>query len=261
MVERLATWWRSASPRLRMGLVMGVASLTVFAVAGATLASGRGQPARSAAAPPPVLVSTVGPTHTSTPIGPTTPTPTPTPTTVTSLKELKDRFGDPPEANRGRFRIPSLGVDAPLSQRNVGADLDLQNLNPYGPTDVTWYDFSANPQYGGTPGRGRNAVFAGHVDYSDTIRHAPNVRYFGPGVFRNIDLIAPGDTVEVTMEARTVRFSVAWKRHVGKHDNWAAVYEGSVPEGDSITIITCSGKFDPVTREYDGRTIIRASRS
>lgn len=261
MVERLANWWRDASRGRRAVVVAGCVAVVVLASAGAMLATGVGQPARGVAATPPVLVTTVGPTHTATPSGPTTPTPTPTPTTVKTLKELKERFGDAPEANRGRFRIPSLGVDAPLSQRSVGANLDLQYLNPYGPADVTWYDFSVSPRYGGTPGGGRNAIFAGHVDYADPIRHAPNVNYFGPGVFRNIDLVAPGDTVEVTMGGRTTTFSVVWKRLVGEHDDWSAVYEGTVPEGDSITIITCSGTFNPATREYDSRTVIRASRA
>lgn len=261
MVERWVSWWRSASRGPRAAVVAAGVTAVVLAGASAVFATGAGQTSHSAAATPPVLVTTVGPTHTSTPTGPTTPTPTPTPTTVKSLKELKERFGDPPEANRGRFRIPSLGVDAPISQRSVGANLDLQYLNPYGPADVTWYDFSVNPRYGGTPGGGQNAVFAGHVDFADPIRHAPNVDYFGPGVFRNIGLIAPGDTVEVTMGGRTVTFSVVWKRQVGEHDDWAAIYDGRVPEGDSITIITCSGDFNPATREYDSRTVIRASRS
>ena len=232
----------------------------MLASAGAMLV-GVSQSTPRAAATPPVLVTTVEPSHTPTPTGPNTPTPTPTPTTVKTLKELRDRFGDAPEATRGRFRIPSIGVDAALSQRSVGPDLDLQYLNPYGPADVTWYDFSVNPDYGGVPGAGRNAVFAGHVDYSDPIRWAPNVQYFGPGVFRNIDLVAPGDAIEVAMGGRTVSFSVVWKRSVSEHDDWAAIYAGSVPEGDSITIITCAGTFNPATREYDSRTVIRAARS
>lgn len=259
MVERLTNWWRGTSTRVRTGLTAGVAVVVVLAGAGVLFARG-GEPAAAVSAKQPVLVSTVAPSHTPASNKPTTPTPTPTATTVKTLKELKDRFGDAPEANRGRFRIPSIGVDAPLSQRSVGPDLNLQFLNPYGPADVTWYDFAAAPQYGGTPGGGRNAIFAGHVDYADPIRHAPNVEYFGPGVFRNIDLAAPGDEIEVTMGGRTTKFAIVWKRQISEHADWSEVYQGRVPEGDSITIITCSGTFDPVTREYDSRTVIRASR-
>src|SRR3712207_2298177 len=33
---------------------------------------------------------------------------------VRSLEELRERYGDPPDALYGRIRIPALGVDAPL---------------------------------------------------------------------------------------------------------------------------------------------------
>lgn len=61
-----------------------------------------------------------------------------------------------------RFIIEKFGVDAPLTYRSVG--LDGAMPNPDGPDDVAYYDFSAWPGKGGAPGKGGNAVFAGHVD-------------------------------------------------------------------------------------------------
>lgn len=39
---------------------------------------------------------------------------------------------------------------------------------------------------------------------------------------------------------------------------WRAFYAREVAEGDSITLITCYGGYNPVTQEYDSRTIICA---
>jgi sortase (surface protein transpeptidase) len=134
-------------------------------------------------------------------------------------------------------------------------------LNPLGPTDVSFYNFQINPSFGGNPGDGKNAIFSGHVDYGYAVHWADEAYYQGPGVFAGIGQLEPNDGIEVTLNGRTTRYRVVWKREVPeKSDQWGAIFAARVDEGDSITLVTCTGDFNPATQEYDTRTVIRASR-
>jgi sortase (surface protein transpeptidase) len=139
----------------------------------------------------------------------------------------------------------------------VGSDLSLQYMNPYGPADVTCYNFNVDARFGGDIGNDKNAIFAAHVDYAALVPFA-QANYRGAGVFRDINLLNPGDLIEVTMHGKTVRYKVIWKHQVSESDgDWGGIFSATVPEGDSITLITCSGDFNTATREYDSRTVIR----
>ncbi len=219
---------------------------------------------------PPVTISRASGTPTpaqsatasATPLPPLPPLPLPDPSLppMASIKAFIAKFGDPPEATLGRFRIPRLDVDAAISKRVVGRDLRLDSLNPFGPTDVTWYDFSVDPRFGGVPGAGRNAVFSAHVDYSYLVHYAGAV-YSGPAIFQNLDRLTPGDVIEVAMSGAPVRFAVVWQKQVHETSReWDAIVSASVPEGDAITLITCTGSFDAASQEYDSRIVVRAKR-
>ena len=202
-------------------------------------------------------------------IGTATASPTPLPPLPTpdaslpssaAIKAFVAKYGNPPQATAGRFRIPRLDVDAAISSRVVGANLDLGHLNPFGPTDVTWYDFSVNTRFGGVPGKGNNAIFAAHVDYNYLVHYA-GVNYDGQAIFQNVERRIPGDVIEVSMGDAVTRFAVTWKKQVHEASaEWSALVSATVPEGDAITLITCSGNFDAATQEYDSRTVIRAKR-
>jgi sortase (surface protein transpeptidase) len=143
----------------------------------------------------------------------------------------------------------------------VGRDLDLSNLNPYGPTDVTWYNFTVDARYGGAPGVGENAILSGHVDYDYAVHYAHEAHYRGAGVFAGIDMLGPNDAIEITMNGTTTRYGVVWKKQVPQASSeWSAIFATKVEEGDAITLITCSGDFNPATLEYDQRTVVRARR-
>jgi sortase (surface protein transpeptidase) len=176
------------------------------------------------------------------------------------LVDFKARYGDPPQATAGRIRIPRIGVDAAIAERVAPADLDLSNLNPFGPGDVIWYNFKASPGFGGEPGKGHNAIFSGHVDYNYTVRYAGGAQYRGPGVFVATAMLELNDAIEITMNDRTTRYGVVWKKEFPEDADWGAVYAAEVPEGDVITLITCTGEFDPLTAEYGSRTVVRARR-
>ena len=178
--------------------------------------------------------------------------------TVRSLDDLREQYGEPPDALYGRIRIPAIDVDAPLSRRTVGAD--GQMANPSGPSDVAWYDFVGWPSLGGEPGAGRNAVFAGHVDRNAYLDYA-GVNYFGPGIFYGLRRLDEGDTIEVTYRGKTIRYAVAWRRDLSPSSgDWDEVFSADVSK-ESITLVTCSGDFDARTQEYRRRTVVRAVRA
>ncbi len=175
---------------------------------------------------------------------------------VTSLEELHELYGEAPDATWGRIRIPSIGVDAPISYRWV--DTDGQMPNPSGPGDVAWYDFAGWRGYGGYPGAGNNAVFAGHVDRNGPVDYA-GVHYTGPGVFSGLWQLPPGAEIEVIVEGGTpLTYTVAWVKDVGTGDDWKSVVSSETGGVDSITLITCSGDFDAETHAYSHRTVVRA---
>lgn len=250
----LTQWWASqnTSRRSAMG-VGGLAVILVAVVALFTIFGSRPEPVVVEVAPVPTasatsIVDLAEPSPTATGIP-----------TLRSLKELKERFGDPPTANRGRIRIPGLGIDAPIGVRAVPGSLQMPA--PSGPSDVLLYDFSVAPQFGGLPGDGGNAVFSGHVDYSYKLPYA-NANYTGLGVFALLRTAQPSsDQVQVTLDGRTTTYTVQWVRTLSAHSgNWGDVLAHDVG-GEAITIVTCDGTFNPATLEYSDRTVLRAIKS
>ena len=131
---------------------------------------------------------------------------------------------------------------APVVVLSVSSDGVMDT--PDAPMDVAWYDFSAYPGYPG------NAVFAGHVDHVET----------GAAVFHRLPQLKLGDAVEVMLRDGT-SYSYVVTGSRAYFDATAPVPEIVGPtERESITLITCVGAFDPLTRNYDQRLVIRAER-
>ncbi|RLT27561.1 MAG: class F sortase [Chloroflexi bacterium] len=247
--------WASQNTSRRSAISVGAMAVVLLAVVAVFTIF------RKPSDPVVVEVATAVPTVSATSVV-TLPEPSPTEVgvpTIKSLKELKERFGDPPTANRGRLRIPGLGVDAPIGARAVPASLQMPA--PTGPSDVVLYDFSVAPQFGGWPGGGGNAVLSGHVDYSYKLPYA-NANYTGLGVFALLRTAQPGsDQVQITLDGRTTTYTVEWVRTISAHSgNWGDVLSHDAG-GDVITIVTCDGAFNPATLEYSDRTVLRAVRS
>ncbi|MQC16600.1 MAG: class F sortase [Chloroflexi bacterium] len=221
--------------------------------------------------PPEVAVATAEPTPTATatatPRPTRTPTATPEPTetateavegiaSVTSLSTFVADYGYPSDATFARLRIPVLGVDAQVASRYVGGDALMPN--PSGPAEVVWYDLSAWNNMGGAPGGGGNAIFSGHVDYNATVRYA-DVHYRGKGVFGELQRLGNGDVIEVDYNGSTIRYAVTWVRQLhATADDWAPIWRQSGT--DSVTLYTCGGDFDPASRSYSDRIVVRAER-
>ena len=177
---------------------------------------------------------------------------------VSSIEELVANYGYPAGYDYGWLRIPKIGVDAPVGLSIVDGD---QMGVPGDPATVFWYDFRGWDGYGGAPGTGENAVFSGHVDLSTYIPYA-GVNYHGQGVFSNLRLLVPGDVIVVEVNGQTLEYTVAWVEQVGAADGdrWGEVLSSDVGT-DSITLYTCGGEFDSVSRSYADRVVVRAERT
>jgi len=141
-----------------------------------------------------------------------------------------------------RLVIPSIGVDAPIIV--LGLLPDKTMASPDGPVDVAWYTFSAKP------GQIGNVVMAGHLDYID----------YGAAVFWRLNELRPGDEIQLIMEDETlVKYLV---ETVAEYDEATAPVQdivGRTPN-EAITLITCSGSFDPSNLHYNRRLVVRGAR-
>jgi LPXTG-site transpeptidase (sortase) family protein len=156
---------------------------------------------------------------------------------------------NPPKARRRgvtpvAITIETAQVDSEIEQ------VDIVNgvmQNPSGPYIVAWYRGL------GKLGEDKNIVMSGHVDYYN----APNA------VFQYLGQLQEGDKIEVTgANGETYTYTVEWMRNY----EVAALDQNAIDEivgdtdGEKLTLITCTGTFDPSTSEYDTRLVVRAER-
>lgn len=140
-----------------------------------------------------------------------------------------------------RLQIPAARVDT--SFEYVGLLTSGAMDVPKDPAKVAWY------KLGPKPGEKGNAIVAGHVDWGGKLQ-----------VFYPLKDLKPGDSVTVTDEnGRKYEFVVKWS----KWYPWNApdtdikdIYQQS--DRTEITLITCGGEFDHVTRNYLDRLVVRA---
>jgi sortase (surface protein transpeptidase) len=168
-------------------------------------------------------------TATATPAPTASPTPAPTPLPLSQY---------PPD----RLVIPSLNVNAtwvPLGFMADGVTMD----SPVGPQDLGWYTFSD------TPGGSSNTVFSGHVDwYTGAATIFQGLR--NPG-------LKEGDEIDVSRDDGRMRtyHVVALNKPDQNVDATDIISPTDVP---TVTLITCTGDWNPVTHEYSNRLVVVA---
>jgi hypothetical protein len=176
-------------------------------------------------APPTVARATA--TATPAPTEPPTPIPTPLP-----LSQY------PPD----RLVIPSLSINSawtPLGFEADGVTMD----SPVGPMDLGWYSFSD------TPGGSGNTVFSGHVDWYT------GARTIFQGL-RNPGL-KEGDEIDISRDDGRMRtyHVTAVQKPDQNADATDIISSTDVP---TVTLITCTGDWNPVTHEYSNRLVVVA---
>ena len=134
--------------------------------------------------------------------------------------------------------IPTLGVLAKVE--HVGVDKDNNMDVPSDAFNVGWF------KPGTVPGNVGNAVIDGHFDYYG-IRQA---------VFYNLSKLKPGDRVYVRDERGQER-GFAVTRLMECIYNKCPQLEVFGPANVArLNLITCAGKYDRATQNYDKRTVI-----
>lgn len=176
-------------------------------------------------------------------------TPVPSPEPRSTSEPVAARASSPalrpwtkatPSGPRGWVEIPAIGARGPLVA--VGLDRNGEMIVPRTARDVAWLDL------GGFPGPTRNAILAGHRNYS-------GVR----GTFERLEDLERGDRVAVHVDGELQRYEIRWVKMFDPET--APVQELLGPtEVDSITLVTCGGPFDSSTRHYTRRWVARAER-
>lgn len=105
-----------------------------------------------------------------------------------------------------------------------------------------WYIHNAKP---GDPGVG---LLVGHVQ-----------GIYEPGIFKDLGKLQPGDTFTVTMGDDTERhFSVISRRDYTADEATKHMLDRDPTMPRQLNLITCSGRYNKATKQYDHRTLVVA---
>lgn len=138
-----------------------------------------------------------------------------------------------------RLVIPAISVDAAIEARGLDSNRNLATPKDY--RDVAWYKLGPRP---GEPG---NAVINGHVNW-----------WTGDAVFTHLSRLRIGDEVRVVRaDGRTVVFKVSSKRTVDANARIPSLFAPSTDT--TLTLITCSGTWNPMTQSDTQRLLVSAT--
>ncbi|MFE6051141.1 class F sortase [Kitasatospora sp. NPDC056446] len=125
-----------------------------------------------------------------------------------------------------RLLIPSVGVDAPVTDLGLNADGTVQVPAADRGDEVGWY------RNGPRPGEPGPAVLIGHYD---TVH--------GPAVFRQLPKLRPGELITVRRaDGSTVDFTVRTLVQAAKDTFPTEQVYGDTP-GPALRLITCGGRI------------------
>lgn len=136
--------------------------------------------------------------------------------------------------------IPKIGVDAFI--QTVGTTESGAVGIPTNYSDVAWFDGSAPIGGAGT------ALIVGHVD----------TRVLGPGVFRDLKGLAPGDDLYTSIEGRTAHFKVTGSKVYPEDTDRMAEIIGTKEGKGHLNLITCTGKWNQAIKRYTERLVVFA---
>jgi hypothetical protein len=145
-----------------------------------------------------------------------------------------------PPSPPDRVRIPSIGVDAPLTGLGLTGSGSL-DVPPAERTNLAgWYEA------GTTPGERGTAIVAGHVDNAD-----------GPAVFYDLGALRKGTTIEIDRrDGRVAVFTVDAVEVYDARDFPDRKVYGAAPRPE-LRVITCGGGYSRATG-YRGNVVVFA---
>lgn len=168
-------------------------------------------------------------------------------------------------ATGDRIVIGKANIDAPLSFKSAYVDKENKKCvmpNPDGADDVAIYSFAAcEGNYGGTPGKGPNTILSGHVDSGRSPCKNGKVPPPCTAVFWELGTLSINDVITIEYDGITYRYAVTSNQPVhAENGDWDSIAGDQPGSEETITLITCGGDFNTVTREYSHRQVVVAKR-
>ncbi len=139
-----------------------------------------------------------------------------------------------------RIFIPAIGVDANIQVVHTTASGAVGI--PTNSSDVAWFNGSAPIGGAGT------ALIVGHVD----------TYVFGPGVFRGLTGLIPGDDIYTSIEGRTAHFRVVGSKIYPEGTDRMAEVIGTKEGKGHLNLITCVGEWNQTVKRYTERLVVFA---
>jgi LPXTG-site transpeptidase (sortase) family protein len=137
-----------------------------------------------------------------------------------------------------RLVIPSIHLDAAIEARGLDASRNLDTAQDI--EHAAWYD------RGPAPGQAGNALINGHVNW-----------WTGDAVFMRLKQVRLGDKVQVVRaDGTSVFFTVSGRQTVPANARVASLFAPSLTA--SLTLITCTGVWNPLTLTDTQRLLVSA---
>lgn len=143
------------------------------------------------------------------------------------------------------LHIPAIGMTTTIISVGLTAEhaVAVPPLDQVGTHEAAWYDLGPSPGEIGT------AIIVAHVD-----------SYLGAGVFYELGLLRPGDTIIVGRADRsTAVYTVTGARLYPKATFPGSHVYGQATDSSQLRLITCGGPFDYQTRHYLDNTVVYAT--
>jgi hypothetical protein len=143
-----------------------------------------------------------------------------------------------PDPTPYKVELPTMGRTQPIVR--VGIDKDRKMVVPRNAKDVAWLD------QGPIPGRTRNVVLAGHINYSGQ-----------RGSFEGIGRMKKREDIYLVLKnGKKMHFKVAWVCTFPRDTEHASQIMGNT-NVTSVTLVSCGGTYDRSAGTHDKRIVVR----
>jgi sortase A len=158
----------------------------------------------------------------------------PASSSTTSVKKVTQELGMVPL----NVTISSIGLDAKIIP--VGLQEDGAMEVPEDVMEIGWYNKGARP------GEKGNVVLAGHVD-----------NYLGKGVFFDLEDVSLDDEVVLSDSENSLRYKIVKIESYPYDDGPIEEIYGFTSQ-KRLQLITCTGWFNPLTKNHEERLVVTA---
>jgi hypothetical protein len=143
-----------------------------------------------------------------------------------------------PDPTPYKVELPTMGRTQPIVR--VGIDKDRKMVVPRNAEDVAWLD------QGPIPGRTKNVVLAGHINYSGQ-----------RGSFEGIGRMKKREDIYLVLKnGKKMHFKVAWVCTFPRDTEHAGQIMGNT-KVTSVTLVSCGGTYDSSAGTHEKRIVVR----